>query len=319
LTLRVNGYEEDSPPMRYRLEIRQHQGRKQVRDFIASFVDHPALRRVVEASDGRWPAGSLEERVAELYDFSERWDFRGGAERLDLATATDLNDALIATAAKELGMAAAERPVSSHYDHGLVLGGTALASIYRVRRLFEVRSNVAIEHFAILTALRPIGDSEVALVRARAEIAELVEDVETEFDVMVRAVERFAAGEANVKHQSNPNPHLASATAIVGDALVLAAPSGDPDRRANTRDNYDVYSNRIGDSEVVLIVTSSIYLPYQFFIALQALGWDKPRSIEIVGFPPEWMRGVLTGPANVLQELRSALFGAMKTLEALPS
>jgi hypothetical protein len=309
--------EEDRQPMSYRLEIRKHQGARQVRDFVAAFVDHPALRRIVEASNGSWPTGSLEEQVAELHNFSARWDFRGGAERLDLAAATDLNKVLIVTAAEELGMAAAVSPVSSHYDHGLALGGTALASIYRVQRLFELRSDATIEHPAILTSLRAIGDQELDLVRARAEIADLVQSVETEFDVMVRAAERFVAERASVKHQPDPNPHLASATASVGDALVLAAPSGEPDRRANTRDNYDVYSSRIGDSDAVLIVTSSIYLPYQFFIALQALGWEKPRTIEIIGFPPGWMRGVLTGPANVLQELRSALYGAMKTLEAM--
>jgi len=100
---------------------------------------------------------------------------------------------------------------------------------------------------------------------------------------------------------------------------VLAAPSADPERRANSRDNYDVYANQIGPADSILVVTSSIYLPYQFFIALQALGWKQPRTIEAVGFPPEWMQGVLTSPQNVLQEIRSALFGARNTLRAVKS
>lgn len=305
-------------PLRYRLELRDGEGLEQVRDFVARFVDQPALRRLVEASDGNWPSGALEERVAQLHDFSERWDLRGGAERLDLDAGPELNRGLIAEAAEELGMATAELPAAAHYDHGLALGGTALASIYRVRRLFELRATAAtIEYPAILTALRAIGEHEFDLVKSRPEIADLVESAETEFDVMVRAAQRFVGSEASIERRSDPNPHLSSATAVVGDALVMAAPSADPARRANTRDNYDVYANRISEADSVLIVTSSIYLPYQFFISLQALGWEKPRSIEIVGFPPQWMEGVLTGPANVLQELRSALFGAMKTLEAL--
>ena len=62
--------------------------------------------------------------------------------------------------------------------------------------------------------------------------------------------------------------------------------------------------------ESVLIVTSSMYLPYQFLVALQALGRREPRTVEAVGFPPELMDGVLTDPRSVLQELRSAILAA---------
>jgi hypothetical protein len=308
--------------VRYRLQIPEGNGAEVVRAFVAGWIGQPALRRIVEAEGGRWPEGSLEEQVEALHDFSARWDFRGGAERLEIESGSpkEHDDKLLEDAA-ELGMTAAGRPASERYDHALVLGGTALASIYRLRRLYELRDEgVDVGRVAVLTALREVGEPELQIVRERPEIAAVVDrSPATEFDVMVRATEMFSGSGSAVERTADPNPNLASAQAQIGDAVVLAAPSADPERRANSRDNYDVYASRIGSADSVLVVTSSIYLPYQFFIALQALGWEQPRTIEAVGFPPEWMQGVLTGPQNVLQELRSALFGALNTLRVLRS
>jgi hypothetical protein len=303
----------------YRLEVPVDDGAVAVRRFVEDWVDQPALRRIVEAEDGVWPAGTLEEHVEALHAFSDRWDFRGGAERLDITADAGGDPGQILGDAAELGLTIATPPARSEYDHALVLGGTALASIYRIKHLYElIDAGLAVGQVAVLTALRELGDSELDLVRERPEIAPIVAgDPATEFEVLVAAVEFFGGGTATVDYSPDANPHLSSARAQLAKALVLAAPSADPERRANTRDNYDVYSAQVGPADSVLIVTSSIYLPYQFFIGLQALGWDLPRTIEAIGFPPEWMQGVLTGPTNVLQELRSALFGARMTLRAL--
>lgn len=304
--------------MQYRLEIPASAGAEAVRDFVRAWLSRPALRSIVELEGGAWPTGDLSEQAEALHAFSERWDRRGGRERLD-ATAGEVRDpdAVLALAA-DLGLTTVSDPAELLYDHALVLGGTALANVNRVRRLFELRSSgIAIAHPAALTALRPISSGEIELVRVRGDIAELARDGDSEFDVMTRAVSHFSGEQAEVTRVESANANLASAKAIVGDTLVLAAPSADPDRRANTRDNYLVYRRSIEPDNSVLIVTSSVYLPYQFFIGLQALGWDAPVTVEAVGFPPEWMGGVLTGPEAVLQELRSALYGAMMTLRAL--
>jgi len=305
--------------MQYRIELPEDGGADAVRDFIGQWVQHPALREIVESEGGEWPGGTLAEQVAALHAFSSRWDFRGGAERLELSAGDQPHDEVrILNAAEQLGLTGAGAPMSKAYDHALVLGGTALASIYRVRRLFDLREGkIDVHEAAVLTALRKIGVPEFDLVRSRNDLAPLVDGAVTEFDVMTNAVARYGRATPAITQTPNTNPHLATATAQVGDTLVLAAPSADPERRPNTRDNYDVYSARIGRADAVLIVTSSIYIPYQFFIALQALGWEAPRAIEAVGFPPEWMQGVLTGVENILQETRSALYGAMKTLELL--
>lgn len=305
--------------MRYSIELPGDDNGAAVRQFIGDWVESPALRQIVELEGGDWPSGSLADQADALHRFSERWDFRGGAERMDIkATEDELDSERILAAAEELGLTTAPPPCRSHYDHALVLGGTALASIYRLRRLYELRENgTEVDCIAVLTALREVKHEELELARGRPEIAEIAETAKTEFDVMTAATAAFSDEIAEVEYTPNENPHLTSAVGHVGDAVVLAAPSADPDRRPNTRDNYDVYSRQIKPGASVLVVTSSIYLPYQFFIALQALGWDQPRTIEAVGFPPEWMGGILTGPENILQEIRSALFGAKVTLEEL--
>lgn len=289
-----------------------------VRQFVADWLGHPALRRIVEAEGGMWPDGNLEDRAEALHRFSAKWDRRSGGERLTMSAgevAMDVDD-LLADAA-ELGMTESRTPTQHVYEHGLTLGGTALASIYRVMHLFGLRAGgVGLTSVGILTALREIAAEERRLVSQRADIAELA-DYRTEFDVMVAAAERFAIGTAEVHRTDHENPHLRAADAQVDGARVLAAPSGDASRRPNTFDNYAVYRRNVDAGDRLLIVTSSVYLPYQFFVALQALGWKRPLTVEAVGFPPEWMQGVLTGPANVLQELRSGLYAARRTLAAL--
>jgi hypothetical protein len=306
--------------MRYRLQIPGTNGASAVREFVEQWIAHPAVRRLVEIDGGSWPTGTLEERVTALHEFSDRWDFRRGAsERLGInEAALDLDTDELMALAGDLGLTGAGMPADTTYNHGVVLGGTAFANINRVKRLFELRERgVSVDASACLTALRELGEDERALVETRREIASLVAGAVTEFDVMVKAVTHFGGGAPEVSHTPNANPHLASARAQVGDTLVLAAPSADPGRRANTRDNYDVYRDRIATRQSILVVTSSIYLPYQFFVALQAIGWENAATVEAVGFPPDWMDGVLTGPRNVLQELRSAFYGARMTLAAL--
>lgn len=304
--------------MIYRVEMPGDDGGAAVREFVASWLEHPALRRIVEAEGGAWPTGSLTDRAHELHQFSTRWDRRSGAERLEMGRgdiAMDIDE--LTALAGNLGLAGACAPTGSGYEHGLTLGGTALASVLRVKHLLGLRDRgVDMESVGMLTALREVGVEERELVARHPELSELAE-AESEFDVMVAAAARFTGSDAEVDRTEHPNPHLRSAIARVNGAVVLAAPSGDPSRRPNTFDNYAVYRPRVKAGDRVLIVTSSIYLPYQFLIALQALGWRQRLTIEAVGFPPEWMDGVLTGPANVLQELRSGMFAAMRTLGAL--
>lgn len=96
--------------VRYRLSLPKSNGAEAVCGFIGDWIEQPALRRIVEAEGGQWPSGSLEERVDALHDFSARWDFRGGVERLEIDSSSiqDHDESLLADAA-ELGSVSALR------------------------------------------------------------------------------------------------------------------------------------------------------------------------------------------------------------------
>lgn len=284
-----------------------------VADFIEQWLQRPELRELVEAHGGRWPgSGSLVARLEALHDFSERWDFRRGAERLEVSDADHLDSDQVLRCAAGLRMATSIEPSDRRYKHAVALGGTALANVHRLRYLHDLTSRgLRVDRIVALTALRDISEQERSLAERHSSLGQAVRDAQSEFDVFVAAASRLFSQEPQVERLENPNAHLASASARVGNVLILAAPSADSQRRANTADNYAVYSEHVQDGDSVLIVTSSIYVPYQLFVGLQALGWDRGLTVEAIGFPPEWMGGVLTGPTNVLQELRSAFFGAL--------
>ncbi len=303
--------------MRYRVELSPDGAERAVTQFIHDFLATPELHQLVEAEGGTWPTGDLDEVLPALREFSSRWDFRRGDERLDVHRdeAAGHNLGTIERAGFALGLTVAHDTLGDAYDHALVLGGTALSSVYRVRRLFELRrGGIEVRSPAVLTALRPVGHSELELLRARSEDANLATGVKTEFDLITRAVSSFAGAEPVVDRSGDQDPHRTRATAQVGDTLVLAASSANPGRRATTRDNYDAYAERIAPNDDILLITSSLYLPFQLLLAVQTLGRHGPCMIEAVGFPPDWMQGVLTGPMHVLQELRSAFWAANDTL-----
>lgn len=288
------------------------------RALVEDWLAAPALRRIVQGAGETWPeSGDVHARISQLHALSERWDFRRGGERMDMRVEDlGVDPVQLMADATELGLASASPPPRDHYEHALVLGGTALASINRVRWLAELIGNgLRVDHPVALTALREIPEREREVIADHGEYEALVDGAPAEFDVLVAAVARFLGGQPDIKRAESEPPDVAAARAVVGSALVLAAASDDPARRANTNDNYRVYAEQLHDGDRVLLVTSSIYVPYQHFLAVLALGRQRPLTIDATGFPPEWMRGVLTGPQNVLQELRSAFFGALKLLE----
>jgi hypothetical protein len=306
---------------RYKISVvNDEDGRCVVVDFLEAWLARPELRSLVEKGGGIWPnGGELVVRLRALHEFSERWDFRRGVERLQITGAdTDIDPETVMAAATMLGMATYLPPSDPRYDHALVLGGTALANLNRLRSLHGlIDDGLNVGKVCALTALRDMPFPEVELVRERPEFAHLVEGATTEFDVFVAAAAEMFNAQPRITRTDHDNPNLSHARAEIGHVIVLAAPSADPERRPNTRDNYAVYTSEIEDGDSVLIVTSSIYLPYQFFVGLQALGLDRSGVAEAVGFPPAWMGGILTGPTNVLQELRSAFFAALSLAEAV--
>lgn len=313
----------------YRFDSRDGRTDAEIHRLLDDWSHTPELRALVEAEGGAWPESpSLLEHLEELHQFSDRWDFRRGGERLDIdQNAEQLDEAAIRAAATRLGLTHASQPSLRAFDHVVIPGGTVLADYCRTRyarQLFD--QGLKAKRAAFLGALREIPEQELAIALARPDmLGTTAPPLATEFDALLAVAERFfpAATEPARHDQQDENIHLGSAHANyqTRDGLeveVLAAPSNDPRQRATTIDNYHSYAQQIATGDSLLICTSAIYVPYHFFVAVRALAFEKPMMVEVVGFPPEWMEGVLTGAHNYLQEIRSALFGALTLARTTP-
>ena len=101
---------------------------------------------------------------------------------------------------------------------------------------------------------------------------------------------------------------------------VLAAPSSDASRRANTADTLWFWAQRhAAGTRSVLLVTTPVYVPYQNAVAVEVLGLRHGLSVETVAVSPAASDlGADTQEflsSHKLQELRSAIQG-MRGLRA---
>lgn len=250
---------------------------------------------------------------------ARHWDFRRGAER-NLATDAKLSpgqEELVKHAAHQLGMVEAKPPSRRSYDYVLVLGGLIRACFVRPRYAAHLAaSGVEFGRVVALGGFRPIGGDEFDLA------SHLKTSAANEFDAMLEGVIRaFALDSAPViagsktKAPGNADWRIAEFKGHP-PIEVIAAPSSEPSaRRANTVDSYDWWARRGTGLEqrTVLLVTSTIYVPYQEAGGIEVLGMRYGADVETVGVPSQLAK---LGPhsqkfsaGNYLQEIRSAIRG----------
>jgi hypothetical protein len=300
---------------------------------IERWVTAPPLRALVDEFGGPDVAvsGDLASRMAALAEFSEVWDFRRGAER-NLAEHGEFSAAqaaLVMDAADALGLVSSPAPRYDRYDHVVVLGGLIRASILRPRLAASLLAgSITASTVTGIGAFRPLGGDEPSLA-AEAGFG----DVRTEFDAMIAGMEaafelRAPVSVRGSQHPENPNLSwsVQSYEAAEGPAVtVVAAPTTDPARRANTPDSYRYLAEelvRIERGHRVLAVTSAIYLPFQLPDAIRMLGLTYGAVVDAVGVDTTSvdtpsLRQTFT-PANYLQEIRSALL-SLRSLHAAAS
>jgi hypothetical protein len=299
---------------------------------IERWVASDALGELVDAFNGPAPASGqpLGDRLADLAAFSEAWDFRGGAER-NLAATREFAEShvtLILDAAAAVGLVHSRPPRFDRYDHVVVLGGLIRACILRPRLAAElVRSGLTVGTVTGIGAFRPLGGDEPELA-----IAAGLAGVANEFDAMDAGMRQAFSlngvqserGE-DVAGNGNLSWRVREYAAENGGAVtVVAAPTGDPGRRANTPDSYRYFAEELvhlrpGDR--VLAVTSAIYIPFQHADAIRMLGLPYGAIVDTVGVDtttarePQ-LRQQFT-PANYLQEVRSTILAMRRLHEAV--
>ena len=289
---------------------------------VEGWVRSAALAALVASFGGDIPHGTdLDELLRYLDDFSERWDFRRGAERLDATRFEGDSQSArqIEEAAAALGLTDPLPPQQERYDYVIVLGGVAQSCLLRTRLAadFITRGVVVAPLVALLGAWRPVSERE------REDAERYSNGAATEFDLMNAAAEQEFSGldgyaeEVSDDQATNQRAVVRRYQGIAEVQIVsLCAPSSDPARRANTEDTYAFFADavKVTSGQNCLICTSQIYHPFHVFGAIRMLNLPYDVDVEVVGYPPEWGWGqsALRDTHNLLQEIRSAIQAAVR-------
>ncbi|MCZ7438693.1 hypothetical protein O7598_19940 [Micromonospora sp. WMMC241] len=275
---------------------------------IADWATSAAMRELVECFGEAWPTGDVLDGLVEIS--ARHWDFRRGGER---ATAlrrefpADVTERVRA-AAGALGLRHRDTPSRDRYDHVLIHGGLFRSCLLRARYAATLLDrHLTGGTVCGLGSVRPTSEPERALAAERG-----ADDCPTEFAAMDFAVRsafpdlRRLARDSSLRHDyETPDGRRLS---------VLAAPSSDPARRANTADTCAFWAGSRSvpvAGESVLLVTTEHFVPFQQADAIRTLGIPYGCAVETVGLDPATapdarLRAPLT-TVEYLQEIRSAI------------
>ncbi len=289
---------------------------------VAAWIGSDPMRDLLAEFGGALPGGGLRAELDYLDAFSlEHWDFRAGRERFETeAERFDPDrERFVHAAARALGLRGGRRPRLARYTYVLVLGGLVGSCLFRTRFAAELLAGgVATGDVTGVGGFRPFTDEESALAE-RAGIA----GGRFEVDAMEAGVKRAFGVTAGPKTEEEGDPlrdpgrswKIASYAAGPMTVRAVAAPSSAPERRrADTADTCRFWAERVVDlapGDSVLVVTSSLYVPFQHCDAVSYMGLPYGCAIDTVGVDPASLpeTGFRSGytAGDCLQEIRSAI------------
>lgn len=309
-------------------QYEKNMGISEISKMVKDWFSTPELIELIRSFGGNYISdATLEKQIGKLLEFSDVWDFRnkqkkepGSSENARWTIADNgLNEKqknLTLDAAKKLGLIGCTVPSRKEYDYIFVLGGARMSCLFRMRYAKEICNQYGVFAKSIvgLSGMREIMESE------RHATDTYAPDARTEFDLMVSAVEKVFGSLEIMERQGHISENSNESWALLRYSynipiILLAAPSGEPDkRRANTADTFSFFREcfDIEEGKNILLVASQIYVPYQQLEAIRMLGIPYKLSIETIGFPNEWSSELqgLQKPENYLQEIRSVLQSA---------
>jgi hypothetical protein len=274
--------------------------------------------------------GDVEDRLARLDAFTDRWDTRRGRERnqADELPLSPEQKELVSAAAGALGMCGGTRLRFDHYDHVLMLGGLIRACLVRTAYAAHLlrSGQVTAGSVTALGGHRPFVGDEFVLA-AEAGAPELAEEYEA-MDFGTRRAFGLDRPESVEGEESElPGGTWAVRRYRTADGMpvqVVAAPSSRPERRrADTLDTYAFFAEQIAElqpGERLLLVTTSLHVPAQHAAAVQMLKLPFGVEVDTVGNEPEVADGVFAPhftPTKYLLEVRSTVRSLAHLADAL--
>ena len=259
-----------------------------------AWLRSPALTRLLYALGG--PVVRKSERdLRQLVEWSSGvLDTRHGSERQAAARVVlqDSQVAALVDAAGPLGMLNTSPPNLPRYDMTIVLGGTTTGNDLRVRFAAELAVNgIAIGQVVGLAAERALMTDEREATGYHTESEHL--------DSVLRAL--FGEAVVGTWDRADREPDTRSETVGLERCghEMLTAPSSRPGKRTDTRDAIEYLADHVPPTawRSALVVTSAIYVSYQFLVVAPLLLAEGSQYIEVVGTPT-----ATNGPPGVLAQ-----------------
>lgn len=268
------------------LSLSQAERRANIIWQVEEWFRSDAMSTLLQAL-GRDQAFSGNDIILQAADFFSNYDFRQGKERAAIGENPTLNSkkAELLQAYRDLGMVDNTTPSISNPDYIFILGGANNANLTRTLKakaicdLQETPGTIAaLSGFRVLTA-------------AEREKKKPYSKGETEFDVLSDIISSsFGLDTFQERFFPNENINMQACVRVFdkeykGKSIELyAAPSSDPERRANTRDTFTFFleEKKVEPGQSLVFVSNSPYANYQF-LALADIAIDHRLLFDIVG------------------------------------
>ena len=274
------------------------------RQAVASEMDGGADSELDPIALARWSAEIL--------------DTRGGNERRE-APATESPPAraeALIELAQRWGMIETRGPQRETYEATILLGGTTIGNHLRTglaNRCAEEGTQIGV--LVAASAERHISDSEhrsdPGAVGESDEWENLLRNVAEIFGpVKPEAEEAGGHGGRAWKDATFSSPRA--------EIRLLVAPPQEGRARANTGDVLSFLQSRLSlpDHPRLLLITSAIYVPYQFFVAAPALLAGHAQYVELIGTATAIGHDQQLLAQRLAQETHAAISAAVSVLES---
>ena len=299
--------------------------KKEILTNISDWVNSVALKNMVAIFGKEIPSGSLKSKIEWLNEFANEWDYRkkqsSDGERWTVTAEpiAEANASKIMEYVRVLGLVDIEKPIK-YPDYILPLGGALFSNYNRPKKAKEIIDSMNIQSCDIvaLSGTRPITDVE------RSSVDTYAPSAITEFEAISQGMEKvFGLNSKRYKeeHYRNENINLEWAQRTYDEKyhnnkiISLAAPSSDPNRRANSRDTFLYFLEKfnVKKGDKLLLVTSTIYVPFQL-LRFMDLAIENGFYVDCVGIPIGNKNGDnISRITNYCQETK-AVINAIKSI-----
>lgn len=281
----------------------------QVGDRARRWILNNELARLVTRLGG--PRPSLDGLHGLRRWSATRLDSRRGAERREAAPVTYTADAIdaLVRAAGPLGLLDTPPPQRNSYDAIMILAGATTGNRLRTRLTRSLLDHVETAVLVAVASDRAISASEIADDAASegdsCEWRNLLRHIRDEFGPLDPAMSMSGGRHDQTYRTPDGLP-----------VRMLVAPSRDG-RRPTTPMQLRFLRAQMAmsDRRTVLLVTSSIYAPYQFFSGAAEVLADGAEHAELIGTETSTTgdRGLLG--QRLAQEIHAGIDAAVKLLE----